>query len=106
MHIKTDSILYKVFKYDIDKELEVHKLVYYVHELGAVKEKFSKANATKEALVNATVHLGRITKDNDIASLDFETIQAEELYNILHSKHYEYLTKFEDLLLTDVLSGS
>lgn len=106
LHIRTDSIIHKVFKIDVEKELEVHKLIYYVHELGAVKEKFSKADATKEDLVNATVHLGRITKDKDIASLDFEGIQQEELYNILHNKHRIYLSKYEDVLLTEVNSGT
>lgn len=106
LHIRTDSIIHKVFKIDVKKEIELHAIIYYIHELGAVKEKFSKANATKEDLVNATVHLGRITKDNEIASLDFETIQQEELFNICHKKHYEYLTKYEDVLLTEVNSGS
>ena len=106
LHIRTDSIIHKVFKIDVEKELEVHKLIYYVHELGAVKEKFSKADATKEDLVNATVHLGRITKDKDIASLDFEGIQQEELFNICHNKHLEYLSKYEDVLLTEVNSGT
>ena len=62
--------------------------------------------ATKEDLVNATVHLGRITKDNEIASLDFETIQQEELFNILHNKHRIYLAKYEDVLLTEVNSSA
>ena len=105
LHIKTDAIIHKVFNYDVHKEIEVHKLIYYVHELGAVKEKFSKADATKEDLVNATVHLGRITKDNEIASLDFEGIQQEELFNILHNKHRIYLAKYEDVLLTEVISS-
>ena len=104
LHIRTETIVHKIFKLDHEKELEIHNIIYYVHELGAVKEKFSKANATKEDLVNATVHLGRITKDNEIASLDFETIQQEELYNILHRKHLDYLAKYEDAILTDVNS--
>ena len=106
LHIRTDSLLFKTFKYDVYKELEAYKLIYYLHELGAVKDRFSKANATKEELVNAAVYLGRITKDSEIASLDFEGIQQEELYNILHNKHLEYYHKFKDLLLTDVISGS
>ena len=88
------------------KELEVHKIVYSIHELGSIKEIFSKANASKEDLVNAVVYLGRITKDSEIPSLDFERIQQEELFNLLHNKHYEYLKKYEDLLLTEVNSGS
>ena len=104
LHIRTETILHKIFKIDFRKQLQIKRLTSYIHELGAVKEKFSKANATKEDLVNATVHLGRITKDSEIASLDFETIQQEELYNICHKKHYEYLTSFTVDILEEVSS--
>ena len=104
LHIRTDSILCKVFRYDSSKEFKVHELIYYIHELGIIKDRFSNVNATKESLVNNLVHLGRITKDKEIAVLDFEGIQQEELYNILHRKHLEYLSKYEDILLTEVNS--
>ena len=105
LHIRTETIIHKVFKMDFKKELQVKRLTSYIHELGAVKEKFSKANISKKDLVNATVHLGRITKDNEIASLDFERIQQEELFNICHKKHYEYLSKFTADILTEVSSS-
>ena len=104
LHFKTDTIIHKVFKIDYAKEIEVHRLIYYIHELGAVKEKFSKADASREDLINATVHLGRITKDKSIANLDFDTIQQEELFNICHNKHRIYLSKYENVLLTEVNS--
>lgn len=102
LHIRTDTILFKVFKYDAYREFEVHKIIYSIHELGAIKDRFSKVDATKEDLINAAVYLGRITKDKDITSLDFEGIQQEEIYNILHNKHREYLSKYEDVLLMEV----
>lgn len=86
--------------------MKVHEVVYYIHELGIIKDRFSKVNATKEDLVNNLVHLGRITKDSEIAVLDFEGIQQEEIFNILHNKHLEYLAKYEDFLLTEINSGS
>lgn len=106
LHIKTDSLLFKVFKLDIKKELEVKRMVYYIHELGIINSTITSANVTKEDLVNAIVHLGRITKDKEIASLDFEGVTQEEIYNVLHDKHLEYLSKYEDVLLTDVNSAS
>ena len=106
LHIKTDSLLFKVFKLDIKKELEVKRMVYYIHELGIINSTITSANVTKEDLVNAIVHLGIITKDKEIASLDFEVVTQEEIYNVLHDKHLEYLSKYEDVLLTDVNSAS
>ena len=106
LHIRTETIVHKIFKLDHEKELEVHKLIYYVHELGAVKEKFSKANATKEDLVNVVNHLRQITKDKELAEIDVEGIQQEELYNIIHKKHLEYLGNYTAAILTEVISGS
>jgi len=106
LHIRTDSKLFQVFKLDYKKETKVHEVIYYIHELGIIKDRFSKVNATKEDLINNLVHLGRITKDSEIASLDFEGIQQEEIFNILHNKHLEYLAKYEDFLLTEINSGS
>ena len=106
LHIKTDSIILKKFKVDHEKELEAKKIIYYIYELGIIYSDFSSVNATKEELINATIHLGRITKDYSLAEIDFKTIQKEELYNILSRKHNFYLKKYEDFLLTEVNSGS
>ena len=106
LHIKTDSIILKKFKVDHEKELEAKKIIYYIYELGIIYSDFSSVNATKEELINATIHLGRITKDYSLAEIDFKTIQKEDLYNILSRKHNFYLKKYEDFLLTEVNSGS
>ena len=106
LHIKTGTIIHKVFKIDFMKELQIKRLTSYIHELGIIKANFSSVNATKEDLVNAVNHLKQITKDNDLASLDVERIQQEELYNIVHRKHLEYYHKFKDMVLTEVISGS
>ena len=106
LHIKTGTIIHKVFKIDFMKELQIKRLTSYIHELGIIKANFSSVNATKEDLVNAVNHLKQITKDNDLASLDVEGIQQEEIYNILHEKHLEYLASFTADILEEVTSGS
>lgn len=106
LHIKTDSILFNVFKLNHEQEAYIKTVISKVHELGLIKANFSSVNATKEDLVNAVNHLKQITKDVELTSLDVEGIQQEEIYNILHEKHLEYLTKFNDVILTEVNSAS
>ena len=45
-------------------------------------------------------------RDNELASIDVEGMQQEELYNIVHKKHLEYYNKYKYLLLTEIISGS
>ena len=106
LHIRTETILHKVFKIDFEKRFKIHMLTSYIHELGIIKANFSSVNATKEDLVNAVNHLKQITKDNELASLDVEGIQQEEIYNILHEKHLTYLAEFTADILEEVTSGS
>ena len=82
---------------DFEKQLQIKRLTSYIHELGIIKANFSSVNATKEDLVAVANHLRQITKDVELAEVDVATIQQEELYNILHRKHLEYLAKFTDI---------
>lgn len=104
LHIKTETIIHKVFKIDIVKELQIKRLTSYIHELGIIKANFSSVNATKEDLVNVANHLRQVTKDVELAELDVNELQKEELFNILHEKHYEYLANFTSTILAEVLS--
>ena len=81
-------------------------MTYLTIAIWIIKANFSSVNATKEDLVNAVNHLKQITKDNELASLDVEGIQQEEIYNILHEKHLTYLAEFTADILEEVTSGS
>lgn len=104
LHIRTETILHKIFKLDFEKELQIKRLTSYIHELGIIKANISSVNATKEDLVNIANHLRQITKDKDLASLDVEGIQQEEIYNILHEKHLNYLAEYTSVILTEASS--
>ena len=106
LHIKTDNILLTVFKLDLEKEAYIKRIISAVHELGLIKANISSVNATKEDLVLAVNHLEQLTKDKELAELNVNELQKEELFNILHNKHLEYLSNFTDIILTEVNSGS
>lgn len=104
LHIRTETIVHKVFKIDFEKRLKLHMLTSYIHELGIIKANLSSVNATKEDLVNIANHLRQITKDKDLASLDVNELQQEEIYNILHEKHLTYLAEYTSVILTEASS--
>ena len=104
LHIKTETILHKVFKLDLEKEATVKRIISSVHELGIINSVITSVNVTEEDLVNAVNHLGHLTKDVELAELDVKQLQKEELFNILHNKHYEYYSKYTNFLLTEAIS--
>lgn len=106
LHIKTETIIHKVFKLDLEKEAEVIRIVNYIHELGVINSTITSVNATEEDLIQALNYLKTITKDKELAELDVKQIQKEELYNILHRKHLKYYDKYRNVILTEVNSGS
>lgn len=89
---------------DLEKEAYFKRIISSVHELGLLKANIISVNATKEDLVLAVNHLEQLTKDKDLAELDVNELQKEELFNILHNKHLEYLSKYTDVILTEVIS--
>ena len=91
---------------DFEKELQIKRLTSYIHELGIIKANFSSVNATKEDLVAVVNHLKQLTKDVELAELNVNEVQQEEIYNILHRKHLEYLANYTVDILEEVTSGS
>ena len=77
-----------------------------IHDLGMIKQELTAIDVTKEELISMVNLLKSLTNDNDLASLDVETIQQEELYNIVHRKHLEYYSKFKDIILTELNSAT
>lgn len=106
LHIRTETIVHKVFKLDLEKEAYFKRILSSIHDLGMLKQELTASTITKEELISEVNLLKALTKDNDLASLDVERIQQEELYNIVHRKHLEYYHKFKDMVLTEVISGS
>lgn len=91
---------------DLEKEAYFKRIISSIHELGLIKSNILPVNATKEDLVLAANHLEQLTKDKELAELDVNELQKEELFNILHNKHLEYLDNYTDIILTEVNSGS
>lgn len=106
LHIKTDSILFKVFKLDLEKEAYFKRIISSIHDLGMLRHELTASNISKEELIAEVNFLKQLTKDKELASLDVEGMQQEELYNSVHKKHLEYYNKYKDLLLTEIISGS
>ena len=106
LHIKTDSLLFKVFKLDLKKEAYFNRMLSSIHDLGMLRHELTASDITKEELIAEVNLLKALTKDKTLASLDVEGMQQEELYNIVHRKHLEYYSKFKDIVLTEVISGS
>lgn len=106
LHIKTESIVHKVFKLDLEKEAYFKRMLSSIHDLGMIKQELTAIDVTKEELISMVNLLKSLTNDNDLASLDVETIQQEELYNIVHRKHLEYYSKFKDIILTELNSAT
>ena len=106
LHFKTDSILFTTFKLDLEKEAYFNRMLSAIHDLGMLKRESIASDVTKEELIAEVNLLKALTKDNDLASLDLEGMQQEELNNIVHKKHLEYYSKFKDIVLTEVISGS
>lgn len=106
LHIKTDSILFKVFKLDLEKEAFFKRIISSIHDLGMLRHELTASDISKEELIAEVNFLKQLTKDKTLASLDVEGMQQEELYNIVHKKHLEYYNKYKDLLLTEIISGS
>ena len=106
LHIRTETIIHKVFKLDLEKEAYFRRIINYIHELGVINVTITSFNSTEEDLIQALSYLKTITKDKELAELDVKQIQKEELYNILHKKHLEYYYKYTDMILTEVNSGS
>ena len=99
LHFKTDSILFKTFKLDLEKEAYFNRMLSAIHDLGMLKRESIASDVTKEELIAEVNLLKALTKD-----LDLEGMQQEELNNIVHKKHLEYYSKFKDIVLTEVLS--
>lgn len=106
MHFKTDSILFKTFKLDLEKEAYFNRMLSIIHDLGMLKRESIASDITKEELIAEVNLLKQLTKDTDLASIDVEGMQQEELNNIVHRKHLEYYSKFKDIILTEIISGS
>ena len=106
LHFKTDSILFNVYKLDLEKEAYFNRMLSAIHDLGMLRHEIIKHDISKEELIASVNLLKALTKDNELASLDVEGMQQEELYNIVHRKHLEYYSKFKDIVLTEVISGS
>ena len=104
LHFKTDSILFKTFKLDLEKEAYFNRMLSAIHDLGMLKRESIASDVTKEELIAEVNLLKQLTKDTDLASIDVEGMQQEELNNIVHRKHLEYYSKFKDIVLTEVLS--
>ena len=104
LHIKTDSILFKTFKLDFEKEAFFNRMLSAIHDLGMLKRESIASDVTKEELIASVNLLKALTKDNELASIDVEGMQQEELNNIVHRKHLEYYVKFKDIVLAEVLS--
>ena len=104
LHIKTESIVHNVFKLDLEKEAYVRRIINYVHELGVINATITSVNATEEELIQALSYLKTITKDNELAEFNVNGVQKEELYNVIHRKHLEYLDKYSNFLLTEAIS--
>lgn len=106
LHIKIDSILFKVFKLDLEKEAFFKRIISSIHDLGMLRHELTASDISKEELIAEVNFLKQLTKDKTLASIDVEGMQQEELYNIVHKKHLEYYNKYKDLLLTEIISGS
>ena len=106
LHFKTDSILFRTFKLDFEKEAYFNRILSSIHDLGMLRRELIASDITKEELLAEVNLLKTLTKDKSLASLDAEGMQQEELYNIVHEKHLEYYSKFKDIILTEVISGS
>ena len=99
LHFKTDSILFRTFKLDFEKEAYYNRMLSSIHDLGMLKRESIASDVTKEELIAEVNLLKALTKNVD-------GMQQEELYNIVHKKHLEYYSKFKDIILTEVISGS
>lgn len=106
LHFKTDTLLFKTFKLDFEKEDYFNRMLSSIHDLGRLKQELGNPNITKEELIANVNLLKALTKDNELASLDVEAMQQEELLNIVHNKHLEYYSRFKDIILAEVISGS
>lgn len=106
LHIKTDSIILRKFNLNHEKEAYINRMLSSIHDLGLLKADINNVNATKEDLIQCINHLKQLTKDKDLAELDVDSMQKEELYNILHRKHLKYYYHYKDIILTEVNSGS
>lgn len=104
LHFKTDSILFRTFKLDFEKEAYFNRMLSIIHDLGMLKRESIASDVTKEELIAEVNLLKALTKDTDLASVDVEGMQQEELYNLVHRKHLEYYVKFKDIVLSEVLS--
>lgn len=106
LHIKTDSILFKTFKLDFEKESHFNRMLSSIHDLGLLKADISNINATKEDLIQCVNYLKLLTNDKDLVELDVDSLQKEELSNILHRKYLKYYLEYKDIILTEINSGS
>ena len=106
LHFKTDSILFRTFKLDFEKEAYYNRMLSSIHDLGMLKRESIASDVTKEELIAEVNLLKALTKDKELIKLNVDGMQQEELYNIVHKKHLEYYSKFKDIILTEVISGS
>ena len=51
LHIKTDSILFKVFKLDLEKEAYFKRIISSIHDLGMLRHELTASDISKEELI-------------------------------------------------------
>lgn len=104
LHIKTDSLLFKVFKLDYEKESYINRILSSIHDLGMLRRELINSDTTKEDLIGMVNYLTQLTKDKELIKLNVDGMQQEELYNIVHRKHLEYYSQYKEIVLTEVNS--
>ena len=73
LHIRTETIVHKVFKLDLEKEAYFKRILSSIHDLGMLKQELTASTITKEELISEVNLLKALTKDNDLASLDVDS---------------------------------
>ena len=94
-------------------ETKARGLLVNIYELGMIREKITrwrtrhKNNVTdNEDISNAVdsikIHLLLITNDKELDETDFRGMDFDEIFQLLVKKHFEYLKKFNEELLSSL----
>lgn len=93
-------------------ETKARGLLVNIYELGMIREKIThwrsqkRNEANNEDISNAVdsikSHLLLITNDKELGETDFKGMDFDEIFQLLVKKHFEYLNKFNEELLSSL----
>ena len=91
-------------------ETKARGLLVNIYELGMIREKIThwrsqkRNEANNEDISNAVdsikSHLLLITNDKELDETNFKGMDFDEIFQLLVKKHFEYLNKFNEELLS------